>query len=136
MRISVVSALPLVLLGVLVGGGAFAAADSLITSSDIKDSSVQNRDVRKGAITMSRLAETTQELINEGGKPGRRAGRAGSAGSAGDAGSARRHRADPDEQQLRHHLSQHERVAGRGPALRTRDAAPRRRESEHHRQSG
>ena len=70
MRISVVSALPLVLLGVLVGGGAFAAADSLITSSDIKDSSVQNRDVRKGAITMSRLAETTQELINEGGKPG------------------------------------------------------------------
>ena len=125
MRISVVSALPLVLLGVLVGGGAFAAADSLITSSDIKDGSVQNRDVREGAITMSRLAETTQELINEGGKPGPPgAGSAGSAGSAGDAGSARRHRPDPDEQQLRRHLPQHERLAGRGPAL-----GPRRRRS-------
>ena len=70
MRVSVVSALPLVLLGVLVGGGTFAAADSLISSGDIKDKSIQNRDVREGVITMSRLAESTQELIREGGKPG------------------------------------------------------------------
>ena len=85
MRVSVVSALPLVLLGALVGGGAFAAADSLISSSDIKDKTIQNRDVREGVITMSRLAESTQELIREGGVQGP-PGAPGAPGAPGGAG--------------------------------------------------
>ena len=67
MRMSVTKAVILVSVGVLVGGGTFATAATLLTSKDIKDGAIQNRDIRTGAITMSRLSESTQELIREGG---------------------------------------------------------------------
>ena len=85
MRMSVSKVLVLLLLGVL-GGGRLAAAATLITSKDIKDEGIQNRDIRKGVITMSRLSESTQDLIRQGGE----ADAAGSPGRPGSARSARR----------------------------------------------
>ena len=70
MRMSVSKVLVLLVLGVLLGGGTFAAAATLITSKDIKDEGIENRDIRKGVITMSRLSESTQELIRQGGEAG------------------------------------------------------------------
>src|SRR5262245_12039826 len=70
MRVSVLKALCLVLLGVLVGGGTWAAADSLLTSKDIKDGSLENRDIRKGVISMSRLTEGVQEKLEAAGPSG------------------------------------------------------------------
>jgi hypothetical protein len=58
-----VQILGLLLLGSLLGGTAFAA--TVITSSDIKDETIQNRDIDKGVITMNRLAKSTQDKINK-----------------------------------------------------------------------
>jgi hypothetical protein len=80
MRVSVLHALFLIMLGVLVGGGALAAADSLLTSKDIKDGSLENRDIRKGVITQSRLSEGVQEKLEA-------AGPAGSKGAPGAPGT-------------------------------------------------
>ena len=89
MRMSVSKVLVLLLLGILLGGGAFATAATLISSKDIKDSSIQNRDIRPGVITMSRLSESTQELIHKGGD----AGAPGAPGQPGRARSTRSTRA-------------------------------------------
>src|SRR3954453_4491652 len=72
MRVTTVKALCLVLLGILVGGGTIAAADSLLTSADIKDGGIQNRDIRVGAITLNRLTDNVQEMIeaSSNGAPG------------------------------------------------------------------
>jgi hypothetical protein len=84
-------------------GASSATAATVITSSQIKDGSIQNRDIRPAVLTMSRLAPTTQELINakhlgpagptgpvgpkgEPGTPGGPAGPQGPAGATGPAG--------------------------------------------------
>jgi hypothetical protein len=54
-RFTIPRVLALLILGSLLGGSAFAAADRLLTSKDIKDGSLQNRDIRSGVISMSRL---------------------------------------------------------------------------------
>ena len=89
----------------LVAAGGTATAASLITSSDIKngtiqsedikngtikdvdiqDGEVENHNIKKASITMSRLAQTTQDLIRE--KGGGPAGPAGPAGAAGPQGA-------------------------------------------------
>ena len=61
-----------------------AVAAALITSDDIQDGSIQNRDIRSGVITMSRLAPTTQDLINA-----KHLGPAGPAGRCWQAGCSR-----------------------------------------------
>ena len=73
------------LVALLIAGGSATAA-SLITSSDIKDESIQNRDIKKKAITMSRLAQTTQDKINKAGTPGPK-GNTGATGAKGDPGA-------------------------------------------------
>ena len=93
---SVSRVLVLLLLGILLGGGSFATAATLLTSKDIKDEGIQNRDIRKESITMSRLSESTQELIRQGGE----AGAPGSSRGAGRARSTRcpgRVRPDADQ---------------------------------------
>ena len=70
----------------VVVAGSSATAASLITSSDIKDESIQNRDIRKEVITMSRLAQTTQDKINKAGTPGPK-GDTGAPGPKGDTGA-------------------------------------------------
>ena len=69
MHLKVLRALGLVLLGTLLGGGAWAASSGL-TSKDIKDESIQNRDIRKGVISLNRLTPAVQDLIHEGGPQG------------------------------------------------------------------
>ena len=82
MRVSrTLKILGLLLVGSLLGGTAFAAK-SVITSSDIKDETIQNRDIDKGVITMNRFAQSTQDKINEAATPGP----GGGAGSPGPAG--------------------------------------------------
>jgi hypothetical protein len=63
-----------------------ATASRLITSSDIKNGSIWNRDIKPQALTMSRLAPGTQRLIRQGGNPGPR-GRRGATGPAGARGA-------------------------------------------------
>jgi hypothetical protein len=95
-----------VALVLLLAAGGSATAASLVDSGDIKDNtiksadikdgtikekdldeeSVYNRDIKEKAITMSRLAETTQELINAKGAPGP-AGPKGDTGAAGPKGA-------------------------------------------------
>ena len=76
----------LLIVGSLLGGTAFAAS-SVITSGDIKDETIQNRDIDKGVITMNRFAQSTQDKINEAATPGPGGG-AGSPGPAGPQGPA------------------------------------------------
>ena len=75
--------------GSLLGGTAFGAAKSVITSGDIKDETIQNRDIDKGVITMNRFAQSTQDKINAAGAsgPGGAAGSPGAQGPAGPAGA-------------------------------------------------
>jgi hypothetical protein len=75
----------------LIVGATTATAASLITSKDIQDGSIQNRDIRPAVLTMSRLAPTTQKLIREkgsggGGAPGPQ-GEKGDKGATGDDGA-------------------------------------------------
>jgi hypothetical protein len=79
----------LLTVGSLLGGTAFAAK-SVITSSDIKDESIQNRDIDKGVITMNRFAQSTQDKINQAATsgPGGATGSPGAAGPQGPAGPA------------------------------------------------
>ena len=72
--------LGLLLVDSLLGGTAFERRQSVITSSDIKDETIQNRDIDKGVITMNRFAQSTQDKINEAATPGPGGG-AGSASS-------------------------------------------------------
>ena len=68
---------------------ATTAAVTLITSSAIKDGSIQNRDIKPAAITMSRFAPTTQDLINAKHLgPAGPAGRTGAVGATGAPGPA------------------------------------------------
>src|SRR5262245_41630195 len=82
MHKSVLHALVLILLGALVGGGALAAADSLLTSKDIKDGSLENRDIRKGVISQSRLTKGVQEKLDAAGPAGAK-GAPGAPGTPG-----------------------------------------------------
>ena len=77
--------LGLLLAGSLFGGTAFGAAQAVISSSDIKDESIQNRDIDKGVITMNRFAKSTQDKINQAGTGGA-GGPAGPPGGTGPQG--------------------------------------------------
>jgi hypothetical protein len=57
-----------------------AVAGSLITSSQIKDGSIQNKDIKKGTITLNRLTPAAQKAI-------KRAATAGKAGTNGTNGA-------------------------------------------------
>jgi hypothetical protein len=70
MRGKALTAVVLLLLGALISGGTWAAARTLITSRDIKDGSIQNRDIRTGVISLNRLTPGTQSLIRQGGAQG------------------------------------------------------------------
>ena len=52
-------------------GGASATAQSLITSKDIADGTVQNRDIHDGAISYSRLTPGLRALVDRAGQPGK-----------------------------------------------------------------
>ena len=81
--------LGLLLVGSMLGGTAFAA--TVISSKDIKDESIQNRDIDKGVITMNRFAQSTQDKINKAATPGPGGGN-GSQGPAGPPGVGGAHR--------------------------------------------
>lgn len=70
MRAKVLNGVVLLLLGTLIGGGTWAAASSLITSRDIQNRSIRNRDIKPGIITMGRLRPRVQRLILRGGREG------------------------------------------------------------------
>jgi Collagen triple helix repeat (20 copies) len=74
------------LVSAVVAAGSATAASSLISSKDIKDESIQNRDIAKGVITMSRLAKSTQDKINRAGTPTGAAGPQGPPGPKGAQG--------------------------------------------------
>ena len=44
-------------------GGATATANSLVTSKDIADGTIQNRDIHEGAISYSRLTPGLRVLM-------------------------------------------------------------------------
>lgn len=87
MRPNLLTVLVLLLLGSLVGGGAWAAADQLITSRNIRNGSIQNRDIRRGVITINRLTPAVQRLIRQGGIPGL-GGAPGAPGAPGSPGGS------------------------------------------------
>jgi hypothetical protein len=55
---------------IAVGGGTASAA-KLITSKDIADGAIQNRDVAAGAISMSRLSPSVRAAVAKAGTPGK-----------------------------------------------------------------
>lgn len=55
----------------LVVGGGTATAASLITSANIKDGTIQKRDIAKNQISMSRLTPGVRALIKKARKPGK-----------------------------------------------------------------
>lgn len=85
MRTKTVHVLALLLLGSLIGGGAWATAQSMITSRDIRDGTIQNRDIRRGVISINRLTPGVQRLIRQAGAEGP----AGAPGAPGDPGPSR-----------------------------------------------
>src|SRR4029077_8131902 len=79
-------------------GTASASVVKLITSKDIADSTIQNRDIDTGAISLNRLTPGVQALLDKAGQPGKDGvdgsngthghdGSQGSQGSKGDKGS-------------------------------------------------
>ena len=67
-----------------------AVAGSLITSSKIKDGTIQNKDIKKGTISLNRLTPAAQKAIQRASTPGKTGatGAAGAAGAPGAAGAA------------------------------------------------
>jgi hypothetical protein len=63
-----------------------AAAGSLITSAQIKDGTIQNKDIKQGTIALNRLTPAAQKAVRLAAKPGP-AGPAGPAGAKGAAGA-------------------------------------------------
>ena len=54
----------LVALALFVVASGSATAASLLTSKNIKDESIQNRDLRDGAFTLSKLRQSTKDVLN------------------------------------------------------------------------
>jgi hypothetical protein len=77
------------LVAALAVGGTSATAASLITSDDVRDGSLNNRDVKASTITMSRLAPSTRALIRDPGPQGPpgATGAPGQAGAPGERGA-------------------------------------------------
>ena len=63
-----------------------AAAGSLITSSKIKDGTIQSRDIKQGAITADRLTTSVRNELKKAGTPGAK-GDKGDTGAAGAPGA-------------------------------------------------
>jgi hypothetical protein len=72
-------------IAVVVATSGSAVAASLITSSQIKDGTIQNRDIRQGAIALNRLTPAAQAAIKRAGQPGK-TGATGATGATGDQG--------------------------------------------------
>jgi hypothetical protein len=72
----------------LAAGGATATAHSLITSKDIADGTIQNRDIHEGTISYSRLTPGLRALLAQAGTPGKdgKDGKDGAKGEKGDKG--------------------------------------------------
>src|SRR3954468_11207278 len=69
-------------------GGGTASAAKLITSKDIADGAVHNRDIAKDTISLSRLSPSVRAMIAKAGTPGKDGvnaanGKDGTAGAAG-----------------------------------------------------
>lgn len=92
MRTKVLGAMALLLLGSLIGGGAWAGAQRLrlISSRDIRDRSIQNRDISPGVITLNRLTRRVQALIRQQGPAGApgQPGQPGQPGAPGQPGTS------------------------------------------------
>jgi hypothetical protein len=67
-----------------------AVAGSLITSSKIKDGTIQNRDIRRSSIGLNRLTPSAQAAIKRAGQPGQpgKTGATGATGAQGPQGDA------------------------------------------------
>ena len=63
-----------------------AVAGSMITSGQIKDGTIQNKDIRKGTIQLNRLSPAAQASIKRAGKAGP-TGATGAAGATGATGA-------------------------------------------------
>jgi hypothetical protein len=63
-----------------------AVAGSLITSSKIKDGTIQSKDIKKGTISLNRLTPSAQKAIKRAATPGT-AGKTGATGATGAAGT-------------------------------------------------
>ncbi len=63
-----------------------AVAGSLITSAQIKDGTIQSKDIKKNSITLNRLSPGAQATIKRAGTPGA-AGATGATGATGAAGA-------------------------------------------------
>jgi hypothetical protein len=72
----------------IIVGVASAGAASLVTSKQIKDGTIRNRDIHKRTISLSRLTAGVQGAIKNGGKSGATGpqGAKGDAGAKGDTG--------------------------------------------------
>lgn len=71
----------------LVVGAGSATAASLITSAQIKDGTIQNRDIKKGSISLNRLTPGTQALIRAGAVTPLSGQSVGAKGDKGDPGA-------------------------------------------------
>lgn len=94
----------LVALALFVVASGSATAASLLTSKNIKDESIQNRDLRDGAFTLSKLRKSTKDVLNADtdltllrlAALEKKAGIPGPAGAAGAVGAAGAKGADGD----------------------------------------
>jgi hypothetical protein len=85
MRGKAPTAVVLLLVGFLIGGGSWATARSFITTRDIKNGTIRNRDIRPGVIMLNRLTPSVRRLIRRGGRQGA-PGAPGAPGSPGAPG--------------------------------------------------
>lgn len=75
-------------LALVIASAGTATAATLITTAQIKDGTIQGRDLRKGTITANRLSPELQATIASSAGPAGAVGPAGPAGPAGAAGTA------------------------------------------------
>ena len=72
----------------LLAGGSGAWAASQITSSQIKDGTIQAKDIKKGSLGADRLSAAAQRTLQGKQGPAGSAGPAGPAGPVGEAGQS------------------------------------------------
>ncbi len=60
----------LIVVGLIVAAAGTATAARLITSADIKNGTIQGKDIKKGAITQKQLSDSVKAKLNSGGAQG------------------------------------------------------------------